>query len=185
MPSTPAMTTGMIDFITRSGFITPMDDTPTPDLAVPYAAPRSACRGGARGDTGWQGLVGGIRGRPVQRSSRVAQAGHVTAPCRSLASNLPVRCTPIRTRCLRLARHAFRGAARRTSEDERDRCTHEAEEGRARWAKLVRHYSREGPRAEGKKSGESLTTLAVVLCEKGQLHVETTHDGTKQASKQV
>ena len=41
MPNTPAMTTGMIDFITRSGFITPIDDTPTPDLAVPYAAPRS------------------------------------------------------------------------------------------------------------------------------------------------
>ena len=36
MPNTPAMTTGMIDFITRSGFITPIDDTPTPDLAVPY-----------------------------------------------------------------------------------------------------------------------------------------------------
>jgi len=42
MPSTPAITTGMIDFITRSGFITPIDDTPTPDLAVPYAAPRFA-----------------------------------------------------------------------------------------------------------------------------------------------
>eukprot|EP00322_Chrysochromulina_rotalis_P007118 CAMPEP_0115846204 /NCGR_PEP_ID=MMETSP0287-20121206/9742_1 /TAXON_ID=412157 /ORGANISM="Chrysochromulina rotalis, Strain UIO044" /LENGTH=257 /DNA_ID=CAMNT_0003299991 /DNA_START=244 /DNA_END=1018 /DNA_ORIENTATION=+ len=39
---TPAMTTGMIDFITRSGFITPIDETPTPDLAVPYAAPRLA-----------------------------------------------------------------------------------------------------------------------------------------------
>jgi hypothetical protein len=25
----------MIDFMIRSGFITPMDDTPTPDLAVP------------------------------------------------------------------------------------------------------------------------------------------------------
>ena len=36
------MTTGMIDFITRSGFITPIEDTPTPDLAVPYAAPKSA-----------------------------------------------------------------------------------------------------------------------------------------------
>ena len=29
------MTTGMIDFMTRSGFMTPIDDTPTPLLAVP------------------------------------------------------------------------------------------------------------------------------------------------------
>ena len=35
------MTTGMIFLITRPGFITPMDAMPTPDLAVPYAAPIS------------------------------------------------------------------------------------------------------------------------------------------------
>ena len=41
MPSTPAMTTGMMFFITASAFITPMLLMPTPLLAVPYAAPRS------------------------------------------------------------------------------------------------------------------------------------------------
>ena len=39
IPSTPAMTTGTMDFITNSGRITPMDAMPTPDFAVPYAAP--------------------------------------------------------------------------------------------------------------------------------------------------
>ena len=61
MPSTPAMTTGIIHLITRPGFITyilsrfnlryflyfiinkskltPIDEIPTPDFAVPYAAP--------------------------------------------------------------------------------------------------------------------------------------------------
>jgi len=34
-PSTPAMTTGMMQRITSSGRMTPMDATPTPDLAVP------------------------------------------------------------------------------------------------------------------------------------------------------
>lgn len=42
MPSTPAMTTGTIDFITSSGLITPMEAMPTPDFAVPYAAPMPA-----------------------------------------------------------------------------------------------------------------------------------------------
>mmetsp|Transcript_124087 Transcript_124087/g.347497 ORF Transcript_124087/g.347497 Transcript_124087/m.347497 type:complete len:92 (-) Transcript_124087:2-277(-) len=42
MPKTPAMTTGMIDLITMSGRITPMDEMPTPDFAVPYAAPKFA-----------------------------------------------------------------------------------------------------------------------------------------------
>ena len=35
------MTTGMIDFIINSGFKTPIEHIPTPDLAVPYAAPIS------------------------------------------------------------------------------------------------------------------------------------------------
>ena len=35
MPSTPAMTTGTMDFITSSGRITPMLAMPTPALAVP------------------------------------------------------------------------------------------------------------------------------------------------------
>lgn len=34
------MTTGTIDFITSSGRMTPIDAIPTPDLAVPYAAPK-------------------------------------------------------------------------------------------------------------------------------------------------
>ena len=33
------MTTGTMDFMTSSGLITPMAAMPTPDLAVPYAAP--------------------------------------------------------------------------------------------------------------------------------------------------
>ena len=74
MPSTPAMTTGMIDFITRSGFMTPIDDTPTPDLAVPYAAPRSA----------WAGDQGAPA--PVSRASRRA-----TTPPRVRATKLAVQ----------------------------------------------------------------------------------------------
>ena len=35
----PAITTGIIDFMMRSGFMTAMAEIPTPDLAVPYAAP--------------------------------------------------------------------------------------------------------------------------------------------------
>lgn len=34
------MTTGTIDFITNSGLITPIEAIPTPDFAVPYAAPK-------------------------------------------------------------------------------------------------------------------------------------------------
>ena len=37
----PAITTGIIDFIIRSGFITAIAAMPTPDLAVPYAAPNA------------------------------------------------------------------------------------------------------------------------------------------------
>ena len=37
----PAMTTGIIDFMMRSGFMTAIAEIPTPDLAVPYAAPRA------------------------------------------------------------------------------------------------------------------------------------------------
>jgi len=36
------MTTGMMDLITISGLMTPIDMMPTPDFAVPYAAPRFA-----------------------------------------------------------------------------------------------------------------------------------------------
>ena len=35
------MTIGTIDFMIRSGFKTPIDAILIPDLAVPYAAPRS------------------------------------------------------------------------------------------------------------------------------------------------
>lgn len=37
----PAMTTGMMHFMMSSGRITDMAAMPTPDLAVPYAAPRA------------------------------------------------------------------------------------------------------------------------------------------------
>lgn len=40
MPTTPAMTTGMSAFITRSGRDTPIPAMPAPAFAVPYAAPR-------------------------------------------------------------------------------------------------------------------------------------------------
>ena len=42
IPKIPAITTGIIDFIIISGFKTPIDDIPTPDLAVPIAAPKFA-----------------------------------------------------------------------------------------------------------------------------------------------
>lgn len=45
MPSTPAMTTGTMDFMTSSGRMTPIDAMPTPAFAVPYAAPKPAQRG--------------------------------------------------------------------------------------------------------------------------------------------
>jgi hypothetical protein len=35
-----------MDFITSSGRMTPMEAMPTPDLAVPYAAPKPAMGGG-------------------------------------------------------------------------------------------------------------------------------------------
>ena len=35
----PAIMTGMTDFMMSSGRITPIDEMPTADLAVPYAAP--------------------------------------------------------------------------------------------------------------------------------------------------
>ena len=42
IPKIPAITTGMTDFIMRSGFSTPMEQIPTPLFAVPYDAPRLA-----------------------------------------------------------------------------------------------------------------------------------------------
>eukprot|EP00527_Entomoneis_sp_CCMP2396_P003568 CAMPEP_0198151384 /NCGR_PEP_ID=MMETSP1443-20131203/55513_1 /TAXON_ID=186043 /ORGANISM="Entomoneis sp., Strain CCMP2396" /LENGTH=68 /DNA_ID=CAMNT_0043817029 /DNA_START=157 /DNA_END=363 /DNA_ORIENTATION=- len=36
------MTTGMMFRMTKPGFMTPMEEIPTPDLAVPYAAPMLA-----------------------------------------------------------------------------------------------------------------------------------------------
>ena len=36
----PAMTTGTVDFKISSGRMTPIAEMPTPDLAVPYAAPK-------------------------------------------------------------------------------------------------------------------------------------------------
>jgi hypothetical protein len=42
MPRTPAMTTPMMFFMTRPGDMTPMEHSPTPPFAVPYAAPRLA-----------------------------------------------------------------------------------------------------------------------------------------------
>lgn len=41
MAMIPAMTTGMMDFMIKSGLATAMDAIPVPDLAVPYAAPRA------------------------------------------------------------------------------------------------------------------------------------------------
>lgn len=86
MPSTPAMMTGMMLFMTRSGFNTPMDEMPTPDLAVPYAAPRSAheSRGPGRSragencsrPTGWVRLARGA-GR---RRDALAKMSAAAAP---------------------------------------------------------------------------------------------------------
>ena len=42
MPRTPAMTTGMIDLKMRSDLRTATATMPTPDLAVPYEAPKLA-----------------------------------------------------------------------------------------------------------------------------------------------
>ena len=39
MPSTPAITTGIMLFMTISGECTPMEEMPTPALPVPYAEP--------------------------------------------------------------------------------------------------------------------------------------------------
>lgn len=41
MAMIPAITTGIIDFIINSGRITDMAAMPTPDFAVPYAAPKA------------------------------------------------------------------------------------------------------------------------------------------------
>ena len=43
------MTTGTMDFITSSGLMTPIDAIPTPDFAVPYAAPKPASNFALRG----------------------------------------------------------------------------------------------------------------------------------------
>ncbi|KAL4856165.1 Proline dehydrogenase 1 [Chlorella vulgaris] len=80
------MTTGTMDFITSSGRITPMEAMPTPDLAVPYAAPKPAA---ARAPS-----------KPVQKDSltslapmlctalarRATTAGALPALCRLLPS---------------------------------------------------------------------------------------------------
>ena len=58
MARIPAMTTGMIHFMISSGRITDMAAIPTPDLAVPYAAPR-AVRGGG-GLEGWGQSVANV-----------------------------------------------------------------------------------------------------------------------------
>ena len=52
--STPAMTTGMIDFTTRSGFITPIEDTPTPDGSA--ARSTQVCTGVDREEGGRRGV---------------------------------------------------------------------------------------------------------------------------------
>jgi hypothetical protein len=41
MPRIPAMTIGISDFMIRPGRLWPIPVMPTPDLAVPYAAPKS------------------------------------------------------------------------------------------------------------------------------------------------
>ena len=41
IPTIPAITTGMIFFMMSSGLMTPIFVTPTPDFAVPYAAPNA------------------------------------------------------------------------------------------------------------------------------------------------
>ena len=94
------MTTGMIDFMTRSGFMTPIDDTPTPDLAVPYAAPRSADGGDggsarpsggrragtsarrarARPASGWQGAIGFVNQRADAAACVLAKMRATAAP---------------------------------------------------------------------------------------------------------
>jgi hypothetical protein len=52
MPKIPAIITGTMFFITSVGCMMPMEAMPTPALAVPYAAPRSARRAGAGGEDG-------------------------------------------------------------------------------------------------------------------------------------
>jgi hypothetical protein len=42
MPKIPAITTGTTDFMISYGFNTPIEQIPTPALALPYAAPRLA-----------------------------------------------------------------------------------------------------------------------------------------------
>eukprot|EP00850_Spirogloea_muscicola_P019401 SM000189S04118 [mRNA] locus=s189:107297:107542:- [translate_table: standard] len=65
------MTTGTMDFITSSGRITPMDATPTPLLAVPYAAPMPAHHHGARAE----GLRHGGGGMTVPRCWQTHASG--------------------------------------------------------------------------------------------------------------
>lgn len=94
----PAMTTGMMHFIMRSGRRTPIAEIPTPDLAVPYDAPRPVrCSGtGTFGNVasshrGWEGGQGrgqregpcGDRLPPAQRtgeddSGRAAPAEQIS-----------------------------------------------------------------------------------------------------------
>ena len=62
----------MIDFITRSGFITPIEDTPTPLLAVPYAAPRSAHAGCCQRRGVWAAQDGAGGGALAKMSATAA-----------------------------------------------------------------------------------------------------------------
>lgn len=58
------MTTGMSDFMSRSGRNWPRPEIPIPDLAVPYAAPTATRYGredSAREDEGCQGAATGER----------------------------------------------------------------------------------------------------------------------------
>lgn len=68
----PAMTTGMMHFIIRSGRRTPIAAIPTPDLDVPYDAPMPGVSfrpSRPSGSAGWVG--GGMQGR-VSARARVA-----------------------------------------------------------------------------------------------------------------
>ena len=147
MPSTPAMTTGMMFLMTRPGFITPMDAIPTPDFAVPYAAPMSASRMGSS-ETSW-----------CESGAKTRQNQHTTTPHRNEFFPRPSQgggkprkeskgrggttsqrhCTYENTQ-----RHGKCNAPRifgvtLTGEAQGSRHAHEAEEGRRRRAGLVRN----------------------------------------------
>lgn len=99
MPRTPAMTTGTMDFITSSGRMTPMEAIPTPDLAVPYAAPM-----------------------PVKEASAKAHA-------QATLANPPNFRWEDQSGPAGQRERAERGGVGRTAEDEGGRGAEEAEEG--------------------------------------------------------